>query len=106
MKEQYVIKSEQIAINAHKSVLRNWQAALKNGDCLEVNIVLHKSSRNIEQNKRLHAMLQDIADTVWHDARQYSMEVWKEFFKQKFLGCSIEKQNKLYFENRGYLNGD
>lgn len=85
MKAVFVIHSEQHALNAHQAILRNWQAVKAAGDVLEVNICLHKSARNLEQNKRLHAMLQEIADQVWQDGRQYSMEMWKEFYKRKFL---------------------
>ena len=95
MKAQFLIHNEAIANNVGVAIRNNWQSMKQQGEVLEVVIRPHKSSRNLEQNKRLHAMLQDIADTVWHDARQYSMEVWKEFFKQKFLGCVELPNGKL-----------
>lgn len=85
MKATFVIHTEQHAINAHQCVMRNWQAVKDDGEVLEVNICLHKSARNLEQNKRLHAMFAEIASQVWQDGRQYGMETWKEYYKRLFL---------------------
>jgi len=104
MKAQFLIHNEAIANNVGIAIRNNWQSMKQQGEVLEVVIRPHKSSRNLEQNKRLHAMLQDIADTVWHDARQYSMEVWKEFFKQKFLGCVELPNGKLMANPTHKLN--
>ena len=86
MKKQFLIKNPHIINNVHSFLSQNYQAVLNNGEVLEVNICLHKSRRNLEQNKRLHAMLQEIANQVWIDGKQFSMETWKEHFKQMFLG--------------------
>lgn len=104
MKAQFLIHNEAIANNVGVAIRNNWQSMKQQGEVLEVVIRPHKSSRNLEQNKRLHAMLQDIAGTVWHDARQYSMEVWKEFFKQKFLGCVELPSGKLMANPTHKLN--
>ena len=45
-----------------------------------------KSKRSQSQNRRYHAMLRDISDGVWLDGKQYSQEVWAEYFKIKFIG--------------------
>ena len=104
MKAQFLIHNETHANNANAVVKNNWPAMKAKGEVLEVILQPYKSSRNNEQNKRLHAMLQDIVDTVWHDARQYSMEVWKEFFKQKFLGCVELPNGKLMANPTHKLN--
>lgn len=86
MKKQFLIKNPHIINHVHSFLNQNYQAVLNNGEVIEVNICLHKSKRNLEQNKRLHAMLQEIANQVWIDGKQFSMETWKEHFKQMFLG--------------------
>lgn len=87
MNLQFLIHNDLIIANATAAIRNNWQAMKNRGEVLEVVLRPYKSTRNLEQNKRLHAMLQEIADNAWHDAKQYSMETWKEFFKRKFLGC-------------------
>ena len=37
-------------------------------------------------------MLQEIAEQVWVDSKQFSMEIWKEYYKRMFLGV-IELPN-------------
>jgi hypothetical protein len=66
---------------------------------LEVIVREYKSNRNLEQNKRLHAMLQEIADYVWIDGKQFSMETWKEYYKRMFLGV-IELPNGQIMANQ------
>ena len=93
MKAQFLIHNDAIAANVSAVIKNNWQAMKAKDEVLEVVLRPYKSSRNLEQNKRLHAMLQDIADQVWHDARQYSMEVWKEFLNKNSwaaLSCRME----------------
>ena len=104
MKAQFLIHNDAIAANVSAVIKNNWQAMKAKDEVLEVVLRPYKSSRNLEQNKRLHAMLQDIADQVWHDARQYSMEGWKEFFKQKFLGCVELPNGKLMANPTHKLN--
>ena len=104
MKAQFLIHNDAIAANVSAVIKNNWQAMKAKDEVLEVVLRPYKSSRNLEQNKRLHAMLQDIADQVWHDERQYPMEVWKEFFKQKFLGCVELPNGKLMANPTHKLN--
>jgi hypothetical protein len=40
-------------------------------------------------------MLQEIANQVWHDGKQYGMEVWKEYFKRMFLSVVDLPDGKL-----------
>ena len=98
MKKQFLIKNHHIIANIHGFLSQNYQGVLDSGEVLEVNICLHKSKRNLEQNKRLHAMLQEIANQVWINGKQFSMETWKEHFKQMFLGV-IELPNSRLMAN-------
>ena len=86
MKKQFLIINPHIINHVHNFLNQNYQGVLNSGEVLEVNICIYKSKRNLEQNKRLHAMLQEIANQVWIDGKQFSMETWKEHFKQMFLG--------------------
>ncbi|WKN20836.1 recombination protein NinB [Azotobacter vinelandii] len=45
-----------------------------------------KSKRSVDQNRRYHAMLRDLAAIAWLDGRQYSKEAWHEWAKQEFIG--------------------
>lgn len=45
-----------------------------------------KSKRSLAQNRRWHAMLNQIAADVWIDGRQYSKDAWTEYLKIKFIG--------------------
>jgi len=85
MKKQFIIKNPQIIANIQGFLTQNYQGVLDSGEVIEVNICLHKTKRNLEQNKRLHAMLQEIANQVWINGKQFSMEAWKEQLKQIFL---------------------
>lgn len=64
----------------------NAKAMASQGRPLMVSIREFKARRTLEQNKRLHAILSDIAEQAWVDGRQYSADVWKEYFRQRFLG--------------------
>lgn len=92
MKKQFLIHSPNIITNVSQFLTQNWQAFKARDEVLEVTIQIHKDKRNLEQNKRLHAMLQEIADQVWADGKQFSMEIWKEYYKRMFLGV-IELPN-------------
>ena len=53
---------------------------------LEVVIREEKKARNLDQNALYWAgPLRDIADQAWVDGRQYSAEVFHEYFKREFL---------------------
>ncbi len=92
MKKQFLIHSPNIITNVSQFLTQNWQAVKARDEVLEVIVQIHKDKRNLEQNKRLHAMLQEIADQVWADGKQFSMETWKEYYKRMFLGV-IELPN-------------
>lgn len=92
MKQQFLIHNAQIINTVSQFLSRNWQAVKERDEVLEVVVREYKKNRNLEQNKRLHAMLQEIADQVWIDGKQFNMETWKEYYKRMFLGV-IELPN-------------
>jgi hypothetical protein len=64
----------------------NWWTFAQQGRPLEITVREHKSKRSLEQNARLHALLTEIAEQAWVKGRQYDMETWKEFYRQKLIG--------------------
>lgn len=86
MNKTFVIHQESIINNVSLLLSQNWKQFKERDEVLEVTISIHKTKRNLEQNKLLHAMLSEIASQAWVNGRQYNSETWKEFFKRKFLG--------------------
>lgn len=46
----------------------------------------YKAKRTIDQNKRLHVILDAIAAQTWISGKQYSAEAWKEYYRKTFIG--------------------
>lgn len=67
-------------------ITANAAAMASAGTPLSVTVSQHKAKRSIEQNSMLHAILSEIAEGAWVNGRQFPMEVWKEFFRAKFIG--------------------
>ena len=59
---------------------------LQEGKEIEIKIVERKSKRSIEQNKRYWAMLREISAVYWVDKKQFSDQVWHEYFSGQFIG--------------------
>jgi len=98
MNAQFLIHNDIIIANVSACIRNNWQAMKSKDEVLEVVLRPYKSSRNLEQNKRLHAMLQEIANQAWVNGRQYPMEIWKEHFKQQFLSVVELPNGRLMAE--------
>lgn len=92
MNKTFVIHQESIINNVSLLLSQNWKQFKERDEVLEVTVSIHKTKRNIEQNKLLHAMLSEIASQAWVNGKQYNAEIWKDFFKREFLGV-IELPN-------------
>lgn len=92
MNKTFVIHQESIINNVSLLLLQNWKQFKERDEVLEVTVSIHKTKRNLEQNKLLHAMLSEIASQAWVNGKQYNAEIWKDFFKREFLGV-IELPN-------------
>lgn len=64
----------------------NWVACAQDSKPLEVIVQTARSKRSIEQNKRLHALLREIAEQARVNGRQFDAETWKEWARRKFIG--------------------
>ena len=65
---------------------RNWEAMAKQGKPLAVQITEAKATRSSHANRRYWAILNQISEEGWIEGRQYSAEVWHDFFKRRFIG--------------------
>jgi hypothetical protein len=60
------------------------QAAAKKP--LVVTIEVYKAKRTGDQNRLLHALINEIAESAVIDGKQYDAEVWKDHVKRRFIG--------------------
>lgn len=60
------------------------QAAAKKP--LVVTVDVYKARRTGDQNRLLHALLNEIAENAVIDGKQYEVEVWKDWIKRRFIG--------------------
>lgn len=66
-------------------VKANALACFERGEPLRLIVTSDEKKRNGQQNRKLHAMLEEIADNAWWNGRQYPMEFWKEYYRRRFL---------------------
>lgn len=85
MDSQTLILRGEVQASRAWMLLKNWKAALAAGKPLAVTIATAKSKRNTEQNALYWATLQQIADTVWLDGKQFSRDTWHEHYRRLFL---------------------
>lgn len=52
-----------------------------------VTIQPEKTKRSIEQNRRMWAVLNEVAGQVRVDGQAYKPDTWHEFYKARFLPC-------------------
>jgi len=67
-------------------VKANWLGAVKRGRPLVVTLEDDIRQRSLEQNKRMHALLQEVAESAVVNGERFSMETWKEFFRRRLIG--------------------
>ena len=76
-------------VNGKKDHIRVHYALSNLPDGIKYKIVIdeEKSTRSVEQNNRMWAILTDISEQVLDETgKQYSPETWHNFFKAKYLG--------------------
>lgn len=64
----------------------NAASMAQQGRPLAVDVREHKAKRSSQANRRYWALLRFIAASAWVSGRQYSDEIWHEFFARKFIG--------------------
>lgn len=78
------MKSIPLTASVRQSVIDNIDYAIEKGG-LEFKIVKATDRRNIEQNKKIHAMLSDISAQIKHYEQTYSVDVWKRLTMAAWL---------------------
>jgi len=78
------VKSIPLTQSVRQSVIDNVDHAIEVGG-LEFKIVKATDRRNIEQNKKIHAMLSDISRQIKHYEQTYSVDVWKRLTMSAWL---------------------
>lgn len=58
---------------------------------LVVTVDTYKATRTGDQNRLLHALLNDIAEQAVVDGKQFEVEVWKDHVKRNFIGTEEVK---------------
>ncbi len=86
MNETFVLRNPADAQRLYALLRSNWVAMAEAGKPLAVTIAEHKAKRSDEQNRKLHAMLRDLAQNAWVQGRRYDEETWKEMIRRKFIG--------------------
>jgi hypothetical protein len=85
MNETIILRGEPQKLRL-SSILKNWKQMLAQGKPLAVTIGIAKQKRTIDQNRMLHALVNQLAAEVWIDGKQFGPEAWKEHVRQKFIG--------------------
>ncbi|WP_062739005.1 recombination protein NinB [Ralstonia mannitolilytica] len=67
-------------------VLKGWLSMADLGKPIAVEVSEYHAKRSLDQNKRLHAMLNEISQNAYLNGRRYEMEAWKEFYRSRYIG--------------------
>lgn len=97
----FVLRQQQHTDATVSFIRANAAAMALAGTPLAVTVTEAKSKRSVEQNARLHALLQDIASNAWVDGKQFAAEVWKEFFRLRFIGTEELRMPDGTLKERG-----
>lgn len=84
--KQFVLRAPEHAHSMVAYVKAHAGAQAAAGKPLVVSIAEYKAQRSSEQNRLLHALLNDIAEQAVVNGRQYEPEVWKEQIRRRFIG--------------------
>lgn len=82
---EFTLRSPSVWPTVVAFVKANAKACAEKGEPLRLIITAEERRRNVEQNKKLHAMLKEIAENAWWDGKQYPAEFWKEYYRRRFL---------------------
>lgn len=86
MYRTFVLRGDTNAQALWNFLKHNWRALADAGKPLAITVAEHRAKRSGEQNKRLWALLNEIAEQAMLDGKQYSAEAWHEHFKRTLIG--------------------
>lgn len=85
---EFPLRSPSVWLALVAFVKANAEACVKRGHPLRIIVTEDEKKRNTEQNKRLWGYLyKTIAEQAWVDGKQFSKDVWHEFFARQFGVC-------------------
>lgn len=85
---EFVIKNPAIWETFMAFAKQNVKAMVEAGHPMRIIATSSDSRRNNEQNKRYWGfVLKTVADQAWVEGKQYSQDVWHEYFARKFGVC-------------------
>lgn len=85
---EFVIKNPATWESFMAFAKQNVKALAEGGRPLRLIATSSDSKRNTEQNKRYWGfVLKTVADQAWVEGKQYSQDVWHEYFARKFGVC-------------------
>jgi hypothetical protein len=87
MTRQFILRDPQHGKAMVDYVKAHAGAQAAAGAPLVVSIDTYKAKRSGEQNRLLHALLNDIAEQATVNGKYFSAETWKELVRRKFIGC-------------------
>lgn len=82
----WVLRNPDAAHDLIAFLKENAGAAAADKKPLTVTVAEHRVKRSEEQNRKLHAILNAIAEQATVGGKYYSAEVWKEHVRRKFIG--------------------
>jgi hypothetical protein len=82
----FEIRHESHIVACGAFIRANWKACADQGEPLRIEVTQRGDKRSVEQNRRLHALLSEIAEQAWVNGRQFDMETWKEHFRRSLIG--------------------
>lgn len=86
MSRTFVLRGDTNAQALWNFLKHNWRALADAGKPLAITVAEHRAKRSGEQNKRLWALLNEIAEQAMLDGKHYSAEAWHEHFKRTLIG--------------------
>ena len=81
----YVVRDSIVMEKLFAFIRGNAKAMAEAGHPMVCHLMAENAKRSLDQNRRLWALLQEIADSAWVSGRQYSKDSWAEAFRHKFL---------------------
>ena len=82
----FILRGPEQAKALHVFLKANAAPLAQQGKPLAVEVREHKAKRSSQANRRYWALLRFIASNAWVAGRQYSDDIWHEFFARKFIG--------------------
>ncbi len=85
MKRVFILRDDQIKRHAFAAI-EEW---IGRGVLLELSVKQHEVKRNLDQNSKLHAAIQDVAEQVQWAGEWLDVESWKRLFSAALHGQKV-----------------